>query len=478
MGVRIRSRVVKGDESGATLVIVALLLIALLGMMVLVLDVGGLLVKRRYMVQAADAAALAAAESCAVGAGTVLGNGQPAGDPKTVALTYSRSQGQNEDTTVVPGVGADSGGIVAASTVGCQTSSKGHVTVSYTTQQSLFFAGIFGYGPSSSVGSRATATWGPLGSGNAVPIALQAGQLQGSCHIPDPLAINKECAFWFNNNDTADAQNTWRFMNLDQWNVSPTAHCVNSGDKARQAWIETGFPDPLLLNGTPPGNSPTYVCAAGGKSNNFADLAKQEGQIKLFPVNDCAGQLPGVCPATPDKFDIIGFSSLLVEHVYKGDDPLAIGSFGANGQCILTLPSLTNGTTALTSILSTTPNTKGCPTTAPPVSGITNVTVSYPSPKTTVTCGTTAPCLYNTSTGVLTWSGGTKANASIKFDWAFSNTAGACGTHTSDPNAICLVTVYKGFVTSSGVIGGADFGARTIRLCELPPEVTVSTCPN
>ncbi len=476
MGVRIRSRVVKGDESGATLVIVALLLVALLGMVVLVLDVGGLLVKRRYMVQAADAAALAAAESCAVAPGTVLGNGQPAGDPKTEALTYSRSQGQNPDATVVPGAGADSYGIVAASTVGCQTSSKGHVTVSYTTQQSLFFAGIFGYGPSGSVGARATATWGPLGSGNAVPIVLELGQLQGPCNIPDPLAINKPCAFWYNNNDFGNA--TWGFMNLDKWNVLPGDHCSNAGSSSRSGWIATGYPDPLPLNGTPPGTAPTYVCNdRGHSSRDWKDLAAEEGHIKLFPVNDCAGQLPP-CPATPDKYDIVGFTSLLVEHVYMGNDPLAIGSFGALGTCALTLPTLNNGTTTLTSILSTTPNTKGCPTTAPPVSGITNVTVSYPKPKTAVTCGTTAPCLYNTSTGVLTWSGGTKANASITFKWAFSDTAGACGTRPSDPNAICLVTVYKGFVTSSGIIGGTDFGARTIRLCELPPEVTVSTCPN
>ena len=350
------------------------------------------------------------------------------------------------------------------------------MTVSYTTQQSLFFAGIFGYGPSSSVGARATATWGPLASGNAVPIVLQSGQLQGECDIPDPSRIDKPCAFWYDFNDFGNA--TWGFMNLDKWNVSPGENCSNAGSNDRSDWIAAGYPDPLQLNGTPPGAAPTYVCNDTGHSTrDWMDLHDEEGSVKLFPVNDCAGQLP-VCPATPDKYDIIGFAQLLVEHVYKGNDPLAIGSFGATGKCTLSLPSLNNGSTTLTSILSTTPKTTGCPTTAPPVSGITNVTVSYPKPKTAVTCGTTAPCVYNPGTGVLTWSGGTKANADITFNWAFSNTTGACGTRPSVPNAICLVTVYQGLVFNSGIIGGADFGSRTVRLCDLPPEVAVSTCPN
>ena len=52
-------------ERGATAVIVTLSLIALLGLIVLTVDVGQLLFKRRTMVNASDAAALAAAQSCA-----------------------------------------------------------------------------------------------------------------------------------------------------------------------------------------------------------------------------------------------------------------------------------------------------------------------------------------------------------------------------------------------------------------------------
>jgi Flp pilus assembly protein TadG len=52
------------DEGGAVLVIVALSLIALFAMAVISIDVGGVYAARRSMVNAADAAALAAAQTC------------------------------------------------------------------------------------------------------------------------------------------------------------------------------------------------------------------------------------------------------------------------------------------------------------------------------------------------------------------------------------------------------------------------------
>ena len=58
------------DEEGVTAIIVALCLISLVGMLVLVVDVGGLLYRRREMVTGSDAAALAAAKTCAVPAVT------------------------------------------------------------------------------------------------------------------------------------------------------------------------------------------------------------------------------------------------------------------------------------------------------------------------------------------------------------------------------------------------------------------------
>jgi hypothetical protein len=69
------------NERGAVAVIVALSLIAIFGLIVLTVDVGQLLYKRRSMVNASDAAALAAAQTCA---GTVDSD-----SPESMADTFA-----------------------------------------------------------------------------------------------------------------------------------------------------------------------------------------------------------------------------------------------------------------------------------------------------------------------------------------------------------------------------------------------------
>src|SRR5437870_109141 len=69
------------QERGATVVIVALVLIAMFGMMVLVVDVGGLLWKRRELVNGSDAAALSAASTCALPLSVDPKSAEEAADP-------------------------------------------------------------------------------------------------------------------------------------------------------------------------------------------------------------------------------------------------------------------------------------------------------------------------------------------------------------------------------------------------------------
>ncbi len=173
---------------------------------------------------------------------------------------------------------------------------------------------------------------------------LQSGYLQGTCKVPDGIEIGDTCAFWYDNKDTMGSAN-WGFMNLDQWNVPPGENCTNAGSSSRSDWIANGYPDLRTLNGAPPGSAPTYVCNDTGHSTrDWSDLFDQKGQIKMFPVNDCTGQLGKTgavapCPETPDKYDIIGFTSLLIKNVYKGNDALAIGTVGASGGCSKDLQS-------------------------------------------------------------------------------------------------------------------------------------------
>ena len=103
-----------GEESGAVVVIVVLSLIAIFAMLVLTVDVGGLLLARRAMVNASDSAALAAAQSCASAEDTL--------DPESVADTYAADN--------VDGVITGTSNITEI--VGCDDG-NGHVSVEYLT---------------------------------------------------------------------------------------------------------------------------------------------------------------------------------------------------------------------------------------------------------------------------------------------------------------------------------------------------------
>ena len=93
--------------------------------------------------------------------------------------------------------------------------------------------------------------------------------------------------------------------------------------------------------------------------------------------------------------------------------------------------------------------------------------------------GQTSGChyTYDAATRTVTWTGSpTQAAGSkerdddlrISFGWQNTGTEGACGTRTSDPNAICLVTEWQGFTTAPGTVGvGPDFGVSGIKLCDL-----------
>ncbi len=463
MRVTIKGRLTD-DERGATLVIVALSLIAIFAMIVLTVDVGGLLLKRRALVNGSDAAALAAAQSCASTTDTA--------NPEQVADTFAADN--------VAGLVPANGGITASS--GCDSAANGFVTVQYSQQQQLFFAQVLGFGGSAPVTTTATAAWGPLGGGNAVPIVVDSGTLQGPCKIPDGAQIGDQCNLWYNNGFDTLGNGEWGFLNLDKWNVSSTFNCSSAGGASnRSKYIQNDFPSTLDLNGTPPGASPTYVCSDSGKAtSNWSDLRSRIGDILLFPVNDCNGQLDkngsvSPCPSNPDKYDIIGFVGLYLQDVLRGDDPAAIGSAGSSGTCSVANQTFTTGQSFN---IATFGNANGCgvPSNHDPVPA----SAVHIFPKTGaeyVQCAVAGPgCayVYDPGTQTITWVAAGVTRASFTFDWSVPASPGACGVRARDPNALCLVVQWKGFTTGPGPIGGQDFGARGIRLCDL---AITGSCP-
>jgi hypothetical protein len=74
---------------------------------------------------------------------------------------------------------------------------------------------------------------------------------------------------------------------------------------------------------------------------------------------------------------------------------------------------------------------------------------------------------FDASTNVIRWFAAPENNVRVEWDWATAGTPGACGSRTSDPNAVCLVTSWQGLHVGGSLPGnGEDFGVRAVRLSE------------
>jgi Flp pilus assembly protein TadG len=141
----LKNRVNGKGERGATLMIVAVSLIPLVGMLALVFDMGSQVTARRTMTQAADAGALAAAHACTTPTDPQFGNPEAAAD--LLVLENTRDFAVISDFT---------GGITKIN--GCSPTTSGSVTVVYSGTIGRFFAGILGVGPGTET-TTATASW-------------------------------------------------------------------------------------------------------------------------------------------------------------------------------------------------------------------------------------------------------------------------------------------------------------------------------
>jgi len=341
-------------EEGATLVIVALCLIALVGMIVLVVDVGGLLLNRREMVNASDAAALSAAKSCVL---PTSKDTYPAGilgaEQAADALAGDNSTGANV---------SDPNNIIRSS--GCDTAASGYVTVEYGANQQLFFAGIFGRGQGH-VTTEATAVWGPPGSANPLPIVLYQNSFN-NCKLNEKVDPTKTCYVWEDNNNVAGSQNAFGLLDLRTdnpskygWDSNAGAGCAAPGNSSKdgpQSWIHN-YPGTDV--GDLPVNypAPTYVCRISGfQQSTWSELDRLQDDddsvdhndaedVVYFPINRCEDTVPNAnvggqlrpnstleaaCAETPGQYDIIGFAAMKIEHIYRKGD---LGVNGTSGSC-------------------------------------------------------------------------------------------------------------------------------------------------
>jgi Flp pilus assembly protein TadG len=134
------------DERGAVIVIVAVSMVAFLGMLAVAIDLGGWYQTHRHAQGTADAAALAAANYIANGTGTVVSN-EPAAT--NIAIAYASNNGLT----------------ITSSNVSYTTTT---VSVTVPTTAPSYFAHVVGIG-SQSVSATAVASWNITSTACATP---------------------------------------------------------------------------------------------------------------------------------------------------------------------------------------------------------------------------------------------------------------------------------------------------------------------
>jgi Flp pilus assembly protein TadG len=326
----------RDGEGGATVAIVAISLICLLGMLVLTFDLGRGVGLKRIMVNAADAGALAAARECGLGHG-----------PATARTAAQQLVGENNDAATVIGFEVDD----EAQCSGLPSGGKRQVTVTVRVPQEYFFAPIFGVG-SGAVVASATAEW-TTGVTNPAPLKLDELKVD-DCLDGTPNGDGLlDCYFTFEKLKKPGTSQ-WGWLNLPEgWPVDANSNPGNCSEQAGGTndlfdYISSmggmGSPDaaflPQLIDPTGGGNPPTYVCAASGEKASSVDALNDwvksvqqlidQGQLEseptvLFPIVACDSAKPLAGPTCREwkyapglAYPVMKFQGFFVKDAWSG----------------------------------------------------------------------------------------------------------------------------------------------------------------
>ena len=454
-------------EDGAVAIIVALMLVLFVAMVAVVVDTGGLYLRRRELVNGSDAAAMSAGRTCARG-----GADDRFAAPEEAADFHVQQNGEITGFEVV--------GPNIVDMAGCGEQS-GHVSVEYTSQQELFFAPAIGFEQSKPVTTEATASWG-LGSNNVVPLVV-SGLISVSCPLPPSgtPTMGQTCAFWYDNDLLNGGNFAFLSLNPAGWNVPIGDNCSGAqsgGTSQLTDWIDGTSPASVALNWT----EPTYVCSDAGirgvgvkgdgeqNSKIWGALEDLIGKTRDFPIN---WEGPGApIFGAPEqgtvyqnsqihKYDIIGFAFLEIVDVLSVQE-----TEGGPGNCetknsdpvVWTAPGQT---LELDTITATTPGWRGCPSRIP--DDITSVSVTAKGNAPTVQPG---DYTYEPSTRTITWNSPiVPRNTLVSFGWEIDPNNGPCGQLPTNNSAMCVITEWRGSTLGDDFVPGGDKNT-VIRLCD------------
>lgn len=333
--VRARFARLRDEERGAVMMIVGLSLIVFLGMLVLTVDIGRGVAFKRQVVNGTDAAALAAAQQCALGNGSVAAQN---------AANTVLAQNVQLPVTVT--------GIEMPECDSPEGTELKTVTVTTNADIQYFFAPIFGVADGD-IATHAIAIWGVAASANPVPITVDLQQLMDCGIIPgDPPDPDNpiECELEYPKDGLQEPR--WGVLDFDHWGDPDAAPCHVSASTLTNMIQNGGYEQGVELNGDPPGSEPTMTCVDNGLS--FSVWSAMEGRTLIFPIVDlptstgtvkpgggsvpCTGaDIPALKAAGKDcQIDTVNVVGWIVLHVNS------VGKHGAD----VTVESATSLTTS------------------------------------------------------------------------------------------------------------------------------------
>ncbi len=465
-------------EEGAVAVIVAIVLLVFVAAVALAVDVGGLMLHRRGLVNSSDSAALSAARTCARGGMDSLGTPESAADHHALANSLI-TVGETVETNILE--------ITTCGNVG------GHVTVGYTSQQRLFFAPVLGFDHESPVHTQATASWG-LGSNGAMPLVL-SGQLVSSCPKPPPEGINTvgqpQCGTWYDNDELHNGNFGFLSLKPQGWNT-PQGHCQGPSNPSAsdlRDWITGAEIASVALNWT----DPTFVCSGSGLTSNiWREIDNLAGQIRDFPItwdgcdndpvdpdNEVVWCTPTGTVAPPQgvvyhsgniyQYDVIGFAALRIVEVvdWGAAGPTTTTTQQPFTDFTYTDLGITFGTTLPSgSVVDYT--WTGTRSNGNPVGGrcVVSTSTSFaagPPPHTWRSLGGSGGgCPGNNET----LNPGQPSAISITIP-VTTTTDGPCGPRPNDHSARCLITQWLGSTLTGDYPTDRLDHVRVVRLCDL-----------
>jgi Flp pilus assembly protein TadG len=461
-------------EGGAVAIIVAIMLVVMLAAVALAVDVGGLYLRRRELVNGADAAALSAARTCArfgLSPDPFTSPEEAADRQVQLNAPITNDEIAGDNVTYRPPICGEQ---------------YGHVTVQYTSQQSLYFAPVLGFDHTSPVTTTATASWG-FGSNNPVPTILSNLFQPGVCVMPptgEPT-IGERCVFWYDNDSLGGGNFTFLSLNAAGWNVPIDSNCSQSssgGTSQLTKWINGTTPASVVLNW----KYPTYVCTdtgirgVGGKggpnSQVWSAFAGLKGQTKDFPINWEGCGTPFVpCPPVPgapsqgtvyksgqiDKYDIIGFAAMTVNEVYGATDPAIAGTPATDYACSKNVPNNKTVAAGTYTWLELANLLNGGPCSLPPsvpVDAVNSVSLQ----------GLTSPADYTYDTTGVTLTTPIPAQAAVNFSLHMNAIYGLCGdVSLHDRSAVCVILTYQGSTLTDNYPADKKDNLTVVQLCDL-----------